>query len=345
MASVGKLLNIAIVGAGSIGCYLGGCLLSAGYNVTLIGRPRIQEQINTHGLTLTDWRERNEHIATENINFSLALSDIQNADYILVTVKSGNTEEVAQAIAQYAKPKAVVVSFQNGIRNANILKQFLSQHQVLKGMVPFNVLSKGKAHFHCGTEGDLAIADKDNVAEPLIHAFRKSELPVDIYNDLSQLQWSKLLMNLNNSINALSGLPLREQLHDRHYRKILALTIKEALQVLKHAGIKPVKNGKVIPSLLPFILSMPDFLYKIVAGSMLKIDPDARSSMYEDLALGRPTEIDFINGEVVSLAEQCGVKSPINTAITLRVKEAESAQKGSPNISANALYSLIMINA
>ena len=151
MTSVDKLLNIAIVGAGSIGCYLGGCLLSAGYNVTLIGRPRIQEQINTHGLTLTDWRERNEHIPAEQINFSLALSDIKHADYILVTVKSGNTEEVAQEIAQYAKSTAVVVSFQNGIRNANILKQFLSQHHVLKAMVPFNVLSKDKAHFHCGT--------------------------------------------------------------------------------------------------------------------------------------------------------------------------------------------------
>lgn len=344
MTSVDKLLNIAIVGAGSIGCYLGGCLLSAGYNVTLIGRPRIQEQINTHGLTLTDWRERNEHIPAEQINFSLALSDIKHADYILVTVKSGNTEEVAQEIAQYAKSTAVVVSFQNGIRNANILKQFLSQHQVLKAMVPFNVLSKDKAHFHCGTEGDLAIEDRDNVAGLLIDALRTSNLPVDTYNDLSQLQWSKLLMNLNNSINALSGLPLREQLHDRHYRKILALTIKEALQVLKHAGIKPVKNGKVIPSLLPFILSLPDFLYKVIAGSMLKIDPDARSSMYEDLALGRPTEIDFINGEVVSLAEQYGVKSPINTAITLRVKEAEDAKRGSPNISAKALYSLIMLN-
>jgi len=336
-----KSLNIAIVGAGSIGCYVGGCLISHGYNVTLIGRPRIQQQIEEHGLSLTDWKGRDEHIEGQHITFSLALADIKDADYILVTVKSGNTAEVAQEIAQYAQSSAVIVSFQNGVCNADVLKEYLSQHHVLKGMVPFNVLSKEKAHFHCGTEGDLAIEDQNNVATSLIESLRNSALPVDIYEDLSQLQWSKLLMNLNNSVNALSGIPLRDQLHDSHYRNILALSIKEALQVFKHVGIKPVKNGKVIPSVLPFILSLPNFLYKIIAGSMLKIDPDARSSMYEDLALGRPTEIDFINGEIVKLAKRHGIKAPINSAITQLVKCAEQTQKGSPNISASKLHELI----
>jgi len=344
-------MAVAIVGAGSIGCYLGGCLAGGGLigdasaaaqtQVTLIGRPRIQQQINDFGLHLTDWRGRNTHINAEQVVFSLAISAIANADYILVTVKSGDTAEVAASIAQYAKSSAIMVSFQNGVRNLETLKAHLPEHTVLKGMVPFNVLSQGQGHFHCGTEGNLAIEDRTTSSAALITALHSCELPVDKYNDLHGIQWSKLLMNLNNAINALSGIPLQEQLQDRQYRKVLALAIKEALTVLKTAGIKPVKTGKVIPSILPTILSLPNSLFTLVAASMLKMDPQARSSMYEDLALKRKTEVDYINGEIVKLGETVNVKTPINSGITKLIKNAEQDNNGSPLLSSTALYQII----
>jgi len=97
---------------------------------------------------------------------------------------------------------------------------------------------------------------------------------------------------MNNSINALSGQPLKVQLSDRTYRKVLALSIKEALYILNRANVKTVKTGKVAVQLLPLILLLPNGLFKIVASSMIKIDSTARSSMYEDLMLNRNTEID-----------------------------------------------------
>jgi len=329
---------VAIVGAGSIGCYLGGCLASNKTQVTLIGRPRIQQQINEFGLKLTDWLGRNTQVKAEQVDFSLAIADIAKADYILVTVKSGDSAEVAQSIVEYAKPSAVIVSFQNGVRNVDTLKEYLPEHSVLKGMVPFNVLSKGNGHFHCGTEGNLAIEDRGTASTALITALNASDLLVDKYDDLRGIQWSKLLMNLNNSINALSGIPLREQLQNKQYRKILALAIKEALTVLKAAGIQPVKTGKVIPAILPSILSLPNSLFKLVAASMLKMDPQARSSMYEDLTLKRKTEIDYINGEIVKLGQKFGVDTPINRNITELVKKAETNKKGSPMLSSLKLY-------
>jgi len=338
---VKKSLNIAILGAGSVGCYLGGCLASAGVKVTFIGRERIQQQLLTHGLTLTDWQSRCDHIQPHNLDYSLSINDLSSADYILVTVKSGDTQSVINNIANYAKPNAIVVSFQNGIGNGELLKQGLPNHRILTGMVPFNVLAKGDGKFHCGTQGNLAIEDKAGLATSLIEAFEAVKLPVDVYDDLKPIQWSKLILNLNNSINALSGQPLKVQLSDRTYRKVLALSIKEALYILNSANVKTVKTGKVAVQLLPLILVLPNGLFKIVASSMIKIDSTARSSMYEDLMLNRNTEIDYLNGEIVRLAKQFNIPSPVNTAIVNLVKQTELTGKGSPKILSKTLLNCV----
>lgn len=335
-----KLPQIVIFGAGSIGCYIGGCLMAANSAVSLIGRPRIQQQLSQLGMHLTDWKGRDTQLDPDKINFSLSASILNKADYILVTVKSGDTKTAATEIAKYAKPEAIIISFQNGLHNTEVLQQQLIQHTVLKGMVPFNVISND-GHFHCGTEGDLAIEDKQNSISSLIPAFEQAKLPIQISDDLKGVQWGKLLMNLNNSVNALSGIPLRDQIYNATYRKILAAITSEALQILKAAGIKPARTGKVIPALSPYILSLPNWLFKRVASAMLKIDPEARSSMYEDLILGRTTEIDFLNGEIVKLAHQLNLSAPINSAIVKLVKQAEEKKSGSPMIKADELLQCI----
>jgi len=165
------------------------------------------------------------------------------------------------------------VSFQNGVRNTQILRELLPDHHIITAMVPFNVLTKGDGVFHCGTEGNLALEDSNGLANTLIGALSLANLPVDVRSNLRAIRWSKLIMNLNNAINALSGVPLKVELSDRLYRKVLALSIKEALHVLNAANITPVKTGKVIPRLIPYILLLPNSLFKIVAASMIKIDP------------------------------------------------------------------------
>ena len=338
--------NIVMLGAGSIGCYLGGCLLSVGANVTLIGRARLKEQIGKSGLTLTDWRGRNTKLKPDAVNFTKSAEVMENADYILVCVKSGDTQEAALLIAQYGnsllqKTNPIVISFQNGVRNAQVLSECLPNYTVMKGMVPFNVLGQGDGHFHCGTEGNLCIEDKAGKAEDLVGLFDMADLPVQVYKDLSSVQWGKLLMNLNNAVNALSGKPLLEQLHDNEYRKVMAVVLKEALVAMKTAGIEPAKTGKVVPKLMPYIMSLPNFLFKKVAAATLKIDPQARSSMYEDLALNRKTEVDYLNGEIVALGEAHQVSTPANTAIVKLIKAAESAREGSPRLSATTLQQAI----
>jgi len=126
------------------------------------------------------------------------------------------------------------------------------------------------------------------------------------------VQWGKLLLNLNNPVNALSNLPLRQELLDRDCRRVFAALQTEALRVMARAGIAPAQVTAVSPTLLPHVLRLPNWLFTRLAKRMLQIDAKARSSMWDDLEAGRVTEIDALSGAVVRLAAQQGMEAPLN---------------------------------
>jgi len=186
-------------------------------------------------------------------------------------------------------------------------------------MVPFNVAEVAPVAFHRGTSGHLAASD-----DPRLHAwsatFAAAGLPLDLHADMYAVQWAKLLLNLNNPVNALSGLPLRDELLDRGYRRVLAALQDEALAMLAQARIKPARLTPLPPRLVPWVLRLPTTLFRAVAARMLRIDAKARSSMADDLAHGRTTEIDALCGEVVRLAEGLGRRAPLNARMVGLVK-------------------------
>ena len=98
----------------------------------------------------------------------------------------------------------------------------------------------------------------------------------------------------------------------------------EGLRLLNEAGIKPAKVGAVGPKLLPWVIGSPDWLFHNVFMKAWKIDAKARSSMADDLAAGRRTEVDFINGELVGLAEKLGAKAPVNRKVVELIRQAET---------------------
>ena len=149
-------------------------------------------------------------------------------------------------------------------------------------------------------------------------------------------------LNLNNAINALAGLPLVEQLGQRSYRQVLAACQTELLQALNKANIKPVRLTPLPAWLIPWVLRLPNWLFKLIARRMLAIDPLARSSMWDDLERKRETEIDFLNQQVVDLAHSVGLKAPVNQDVVLLVKEAEAAASGSPGISGEELKARVL---
>jgi 2-dehydropantoate 2-reductase len=137
---------------------------------------------------------------------------------------------------------------------------------------------------------------------------------------MAAVLWGKLLLNLNNPVNALSGLPLRAQLLDRDYRLVTAALQAEALAALGRAGIRPARLTPVPPSRLPAVLRLPTWLFRLVAARSLRIDAKARSSMADDLALGRRTEVDALCGEVARLAQAGAGRAPLNERIAALIE-------------------------
>lgn len=317
MGSVSRV--IAVVGAGAIGCYVGGRLAAAGAEVVFVGRQRIADEIGTYGLRLTDYRGAD--LRADEPRFVTEIAAIAGADLVLVTVKSAATAEVAEELAGVLTPETLVVSLQNGLRNAQVLADALDA-PVLAGMVPFNVVHRGEGVFHQGSEGSLEVAVHPGLAAHL-PAFEAAGLPLVVRDDMDAVMWAKLLLNLNNAINALSGLPLKAELSQRPYRVCLSLAQSEALGLLAAAGIRPAKLTPLPARWVPRLLRVPDPVFRRLASSMLEIDPIARSSMADDLELGRLTEVDHINGEVVRLAREAGRSAPVNTRLVELIHSVE----------------------
>jgi 2-dehydropantoate 2-reductase len=281
--------------------------------------------VRQHGLTLSDYSGWQLHLA--DIDYRTQPVALAEADIIAVTVKSGATAAAAREIGARVRRGALVISFQNGISNVDVLRQELGDWvQIVRGMVPYNIAYLGDGRFHKGVAGNLYAEDRPET-RALAERLKGTPAALALSGDMLGIAWGKLLINLNNAVNALSGRPLIGQLCERDYRLVVAASQREGLRLLGRAGIRPAKVGALPPALLPLAIGAPDWLFNNLFLKAWKIDEHARSSMADDLAAGRKTEIDYINGELVGLARRLGVDAPVNRAIVALVRWAEAGAK------------------
>jgi len=320
---------VLVMGAGAIGCYLGGCLQAAGVQTTLVGRTPMLTTLRQHGLTLTDLNGGRHHLPASALQLADCVPARATPALVLLCVKSVATAAAAAQLQTQLRPGTLVLSLQNGLSNARLAQAAAPALRVLPGMVPFNVAELAPGHFHRGTDGTLAAQD-DTQLRAWLPWFARAGLPLALHTDLTPVQWGKLLLNLNNPVNALSGLALRAQLLDRGYRRVLAALIEEALTVLDGAGLQAARLTPLPPHWLPTLLRLPTPLFRLLAARMLRIDDKARSSMADDLARGRTTEIDALCGEVVRLAAAHGLPAPLNAAMVALVNRGPAAHHPLP---------------
>jgi len=318
--------RIAVLGAGSVGCFVGGSWQAAGLPVTFIGRPKLAADIQQHGLTVSDYS--GWQVRLDDVDYRTEPSGLADAEIIALTVKSGGTQAAAREIAEHGREGALVISFQNGISNVDVLKRELGERfEVVRGMVPFNCAYLGEGRFHKGVAGASLYAEDVPRVRELARRIGEGPAELKLSPDMLGIAWGKLLINLNNATNALSGRPLLEQVRLRDYRRVFAAAMREGLRVLDRAGIKPAKVGTVGPRLLPWVIGSPNWLFNTVFIRSWKIDEEARSSMSDDLAQGRKTEVDYINGELVALADQLNVPAPVNRKIVELIRAAEAGAR------------------
>ena len=149
-----RLTKIAVLGAGSIGCFVGGCWQAAGLPVRFIGREKQKLDIEGNGLRLSDYSGWQADIPAAEVDFRCEPEALTDAIIIALCVKSGATADAAKQISEHGRDGATVISLQNGISNVEVLKSELgNRFNVVRGMVPYNVAYLGEGRFHMGVAG------------------------------------------------------------------------------------------------------------------------------------------------------------------------------------------------
>ncbi len=309
-----------VLGAGSIGCFVGLSWVNAGLDVAFIGRKAMNDALSAGARITADGRT--ETIAAGQIRFSETPEILATADIVALATKLTGDEEAAAAINRQARPGTLVLSLQNGVENTGRLAAMMPTMEIVEAMVPYNVVRPEPSQFRKASSGHTMIA-RNALLETFLAPLSGSPFAVEFRDDMRAVKWSKLLLNLNNPLNALSGQTLYEQISQRGWRRLLARAQREGLAAMKAESIEPAKLGPLPPRLIPAFLDTPDWFFNRTGLKLQRIEAGSRTSMAEDFIAGRQTEIDFINGAVVALAARHGVPSPVNTAIVDLVHRAE----------------------
>jgi 2-dehydropantoate 2-reductase len=297
-------MQVAIIGAGAIGCFYGGLLLRAGHDVTFIGRQPHVDAINAHGLLL-DMQGFTGHLPARAATNTTALAA---PDLVLVCVKSADTETAGHSLAGHLRPDTSVLSLQNGVDNAQRLRA-VTGHPVISAVVYVGTGMAGPGHVKHHGGGGLAIGASP-ASEALARALNAAGIRTTISDDIDTTLWSKLVINCAfNALSAVAGIAYGPMIDVEGARDVIAGAVREAVSVARASGV-----------------AMPDDL----AAQIMKIPaamPNQTSSTAQDLARGKPSEIDFLNGYVVRKGAELGIPTPTNQALQVMVKLAERGKQ------------------
>lgn len=316
---------IGIVGAGKLGCYLGAHLCQdSALEVKFFGRETTALELAAHGLSVTSCTHHTYF--AQPIAFYSSLNSLIECDLVLLTVKATALVPMLAQLKHFLRPDVPLVALQDGVGVGEMLSHDLS-NPVIRALATFSVLKIRPGQFHRATAGALFWQRNDfAVVNYVSSTFSRLQLAVQLCDDMASAEFGKLLLDLNQALNAISGLPLPQQLADRDYRAVLALAMREWLAVCHRAGVKPQSYSRVNNSLLPWILRLPTLIFCRLCQQMLPTDASAHSPMWHDLKANKRTEIMFLNDVVVRMGQQYQVPTPVNGLLVEQIKWLESGQ-------------------
>ncbi len=298
--------RIAVVGAGAVGGYFGGMLARAGAPVTMIGRRAFAEAVKNSGLQL-DTAQFRETVYPEA---STELAAAAGAEVVLLCVKTTDTASAAKSLAPHICHEAIVVSLQNGVNNAEEIRAAAGIDALPAVVYVAAAMSPPGYVKHLG-RGDLVVGPRNARTERIASLFLQAKVPCRISENIEGELWTKLIWNCAlNANSALGRVTYGEIFASPDARRIIETLVEEVLAVARAKGIHP--PGLEEP--------------KAALAGALKIAEQmsgTRSSTAQDMARGKRTEIDSLNGYVARLGEQLGVATPVNHALYTLVKLQE----------------------
>lgn len=294
-------LKVAVMGAGAVGCYFGGMLARHGHKVTLIGRPQHVAAITGGGLRLQTTRfDEQVRLAA-----SSEAAAVQHADLVLFCVKSLDTEAAGALMRPHLPRDALVLCLQNGVDNTARLRSVLPQHAVAAVVVYVATEMAGPGHVRHHGRGDL-LMEPCRHSDAVAQAFIAAGVPTEVSPNVTGALWAKLILNCAyNAVSAISQLPYGKTVAGEGVRDLMRDVAAECLAVAQAEGVQLA--GDVHAAVDQLAASMPS----------------QYSSTAQDLARGKATEIDYLNGLIVRRGEALGVATPANRVLWALVKLLE----------------------
>ncbi|MDO8778707.1 MAG: 2-dehydropantoate 2-reductase [Burkholderiaceae bacterium] len=303
-----KGFKVAVMGAGAVGCYYGGMLARAGHEVVLIARPQHVEAIARHGLRM----ETTTFDEQVRLAASSEPSAVQGAQLVLFCVKSLDTEAAGALLRPHLAPDALVLTLQNGVDNADRLRTVLTATAVAAAVVYVATEMAGPGHVKHHGRGELVIepaGSKSVSSEAVAQALIAAGVPTEISGNVRGALWAKLILNCAyNAVSAIAQLPYGKTVAGEGIQDVMRDVVAECLAVAKAEGVQVA--GDVHAAVAQLADSMPSQV----------------SSTAQDLARGKRSEIDYLNGLIVKRGAALGIATPANRVLWALVKLMEGTR-------------------
>lgn len=297
-------MKIAVMGAGAVGCYYGGMLARAGHAVVLVGRPQHVEAVRRGGLFM-DTQTFQAHVPMQA---STEADALRGAELVLCCVKSTDTANAAADMGPHLASDALVLSLQNGVDNAERLQALLGR-EVLPAVVYVATEMAGPGHLKHHGRGELVIGPAAG-SDELAQLFAAAGVPVRISDNVAGELWVKLILNCAyNALSAITQLPYGRLVQGEGVEDVMRDVVQECLAVAQGVGV-----------------SVPGDIWEALQR-IARTMPGQFSSTAQDLARGKRSEIDHLNGHVVRRGAVLGIATPVNRVLhtAVRLLEGRSA--------------------
>lgn len=302
-------MKIAIVGAGAIGGLFGSILSKNGMNVTLVDiwaeHVRVMQ---ASGLTVVDGKEEE----TVKVKATTNIEDVGTPDLIILSVKSYDTEQAARDCLRIIGPESLIMTVQNGVGNVAKISEVLGRDRVIAGTTSFGSTMLGPGRIQPNGKGKINIGELDGRKTPRLHnvvnTLIKGGIDTEIVlGGVDNLIWTKLVVNVGiNALTSITELRNGELLEYQETKLLQALVVEETKAVAQAQGIR---------------FNVEDPLQHVM--EIARDTYNNKSSMLQDIERGAKTEIDFINGAIVTEGKKRDIPTPVNEVLTLLVKTIE----------------------
>jgi 2-dehydropantoate 2-reductase len=294
-------MKIYIVGVGGIGGYFGGILARSGNDVTFVARGENYQAMKNNGLLVKSVTGNFEIKPVQVVD---KISKIVNPGLIIFSVKTYDTEKVAEELSAVVNKDTIIITFQNGVDNDDRIKKIIHNADIYPG-VAYVISAKTKPGVIEQTGGlrKLIFGDRQNPNNPKLKEIetlmKNAGINAVFSDDIEREIWNKFMYICPfSSLTALHRKTIGDILSNPNTKKQYEDCLKEAISVAKAMGIKISDNA---------------------FSEIMKISentaPESKSSLLIDIENNRPNEIETLNGTLVKLARELNINVPVNELI------------------------------